>query len=205
MVVLKFADNHKVTSVEKQECRKVLITGPCPKIVCVCSSHTWDCVCVLVRYVQCSCEELLQLVAVCQLASILNISTLIAQKITANDDCTWHRLTLRWHHNASCAPAPHHHHSLLTSLPLPARHPPQDIVPAPIDRSLAPGDRHMPSACWSCPKERCPKVQSALASLSATLHLSAKPFVNHNVVLCSWCVSRASYVWRCLCRSFFFF
>ena len=34
-----------------------------------------------------SCEDLLQRVCVCQLASILNISSLIAQKITANDDC----------------------------------------------------------------------------------------------------------------------
>lgn len=80
----------------------------------------WDCVCVPVRYVQCSCEELLQLVAVCQLASILNISTLIAQKITANDDCTWHRLTLRWHHNASCAPASTTTTTIRSSPPFPS-------------------------------------------------------------------------------------
>lgn len=86
------------------------------------------------------------------------------------------------------SPSPNHPHLPSTSFPpflppllLP---PPQDVVPAPVDRSLAPGDRRVPSACWSCRKQRCPKVQSALASLSAILHPSAKLFVNHDVCFC---------------------
>lgn len=70
--------------------------------------------------------------------------------------------------------------AILTSppLPLPASHPPQDVVrprcQAPLDLSVAPGDRRVPSA-------RCPRVQSALASLSATPDTSARLFVNHDV------------------------
>ncbi|MEQ2314923.1 hypothetical protein AMECASPLE_016949 [Ameca splendens] len=45
---------------------------------------------------------------------------------------------------------------------------PKDVVVAPIERSLTPGDRDLPSACLSCLKWICLKVQSALDLLSAT-------------------------------------
>ncbi len=73
-------------------------------------------------------------------------------------------------------------------------------VSFPGDRSNAPGDRLLPSSCWSCRVLRCPKVHSchAQASLSATLYPSTELFVNHYDMRVSMCKHVYVYAMRSL-------
>lgn len=141
------------------DAREVLTAGCCLVCVCVCAcpASLWG--------------TPLASLPVCQLATILNISSLIAQKIRANSDSTWHRLTLRWHRNASCAPA----------LPSPHHHPPPPVLypPCPAPSFLPmlcqpPLTGAVPSVTAECPLlvEAVQSIQSSVWFGNAFCHPS---------------------------------